>query len=162
MLTDNEIAELEQLLEEQRLYDLRQGLRDPNEKTSVNYKFLQKSLLDQRYEDGTLVSGYRGVILEGSSRCFHSGQEVLTNVGPKKISEIKKGDLVLTPKGYKTVTDTHKMRNSKPCVRIKLKSGKIIVCTEDHEFFFKGVWVSIKHILSLVNQKDGDTLWMDV
>lgn len=86
---------------------------------------------------------------EGGTRCFHPGQLVITNNGSKPISQIIVGEKVKSKSGFKTVLETHNLKNSKKTVRVKLKNGKEIICTEDHEFFFKGSWVSIKHILSL-------------
>lgn len=92
--------------------------------------------------------GKRGVILEGSSRCFSANQKVITETGSKEICLINIGEKVLTPSGFIAVTDSIKMKNTKPCLRIKLKNGSIIECTEDHKFFYKGSWVAIKEIIN--------------
>lgn len=120
-----------------------------------NLKYLTKCYTEQRYEGDELVSGKAGVILEGSSRCFAKNQLVVTSEGSKKISEVQENDIVksfneLTQKDeFKVVRDVHKYNNTKKSLRITLKNGSIIECTEDHKFFFEGTWVSIKHIVSL-------------
>ena len=97
-------------------------------------------------------SGKRFIVNQGGSRCFSGDQLVITETGSKPISEIQKDDKVLTPNGFKKVIATHKMVNSKTSIKIKLKNGKIIRCTEDHLFYFRGDWISIKDILSLLNE----------
>lgn len=98
--------------------------------------------------------GKRIIINQGGSRCFAGDQLVITDHGSKPISEIQPGDVVQTPKGFKKVTETHKMANSKPAFKIILKNGQVIKCTEDHLFYFKGDWMSIKDILSLLHETD--------
>ena len=69
MISDSEILELEQLLNEQKTDLLKQGLSLFNENTNLNYKFLHHSIKNQQYNNlDELISGYRGVVLEGSSR----------------------------------------------------------------------------------------------
>jgi len=97
--------------------------------------------------------GYRIIVNQGGTRCFSGDQHVVTRKGSKPISKIDTSDEVLTPSGYKRVISTHRMVNTKPSVKIKLKNGKTISCTDDHEFYYKGEWISIKHILSLWNEK---------
>lgn len=93
---------------------------------------------------------------EGGSRCFHSGQLIVTDKGSLKISDIKKGDLVLSynhnngKNEYKRVESCLVQSNSKKAYRIILKSGKEIICTHDHKFYFMGRYIEIeKLILSL-------------
>ena len=72
MLTDADIVELGTLLKEREIDRARQRLKKIDEATNPNYALLHKAINEQRYEviDGKmkLVSGYRGVGLEGSSR----------------------------------------------------------------------------------------------
>ena len=95
---------------------------------------------------------------EGSSRCFHSGQKVITSEGSKPISEIQPGEKVLTfneetkRREFKLVKESLKFNNIKPCLKITLKNGKQILATEDHEFYYKGSWHSLKHIVSLYHE----------
>lgn len=72
-LTDDEILELEQLLEEKEVDELKEGLTVFNDKTSPNYKILYDSINGQKWgfdKEGKpkLLSGYTGAVLEGSSR----------------------------------------------------------------------------------------------
>lgn len=99
-----------------------------------------------------LNEGWPIIVNEGGARCFAGSQNVFTLSGSKPISKIEVGEFVLTSgERYKRVSAVHKMKNDKPTVRIKLKNGKQIICTEDHKFFFSGRWVEIKYLLSLVN-----------
>jgi len=97
------------------------------------------------------------VILQGGRRCFSPDTRIVSKGKNKKISEVKCGDKVLTYNEqtgineFKRVFGVHKTINTQKTVRIKLKTGKTIVCTEDHEFYFQGRWVKIKNILSLLN-----------
>lgn len=92
---------------------------------------------------------------EGGSRCFDGKQNIDTSKGQKAISDIKAGDMVLTLNEaenkveYKRVECLHVFDNDKASVRLKMKDGSIIQCTEDHEFYYNGGWHSLKHLLSL-------------
>jgi phage terminase large subunit len=100
-ITDDEIIELEKLLS---LYDLESSLLSPDEESNPNYVFLQKSIQDQQYdEEGQLLSGYRGVALEGSSRsgktwsgvdiiiwlCLHVEESCTINIYRQTYNEFK-------------------------------------------------------------------------
>lgn len=72
-LTDSEIFELEQLLEDQGKADLRSNLSIIDDSTSPNYKALYNAINDQAWginDKGKpqLTKGYAGYVLEGSSR----------------------------------------------------------------------------------------------
>jgi len=66
-MSDEELQELEDLL---RIDTLLDGLiPDWGVLTNPNYKFLYDAITNQQYDEyGTLIGGYRGVLLEGSSR----------------------------------------------------------------------------------------------
>lgn len=69
MLTESEILELEALLKDKEIRDLKKGLSSFNEFTSPNYKALYNAITTQQYNrKGELTEGYRGFVLEGSSR----------------------------------------------------------------------------------------------
>lgn len=140
-LTDDEIRELEILLREEEVYMLKQGLINPNSDANPNYKLLHSSIKNGKK---------KGAILEGSSRCFYGDQLVITKNGSKPIKSINIGDQVLSNKGFKKVTKTHELRNTKKCVEIRLKNGQKIRCTEDHKFYYKGTWVEVKDILNML------------
>lgn len=44
-----------------------------------------------------------------------------------------------------------KMRNNKPCIRIKLRNGETIEATQDHKIWFRGGWQSLKYIVNYWN-----------
>lgn len=54
---------------------------------------------------------------------------------------------------FKPVIKTLKFKNRKNTLKVRLRNGQEIIATDDHEFYFKGDWVSLKHILSL-KEKD--------
>jgi intein/homing endonuclease len=116
--------------------------------------FKTTSVFDWNYLE-YLKKDFKIIVNSGGTYCFGPGQQVLTRSGPIPISKVKIGDEVLSFDGendvYKTVTDTMIFDNTKPTVRVKLKNGKEIICTEDHKFFFRGEWQSIKYILSLLH-----------
>ena len=156
-ITDEEILELERLL-------IIHGLENFDEYTSPNYKFLYESVNGQEWgkdENGmpVLVNGYSGCVLEGSSRCFSPNQKVITDIGEKRIKDIAIGDKVKSFNEetkeieFRTVTDLHHLKNKKKCFRVKMKDGTIIEATEDHKFYYEGAWVTLKHLLSLYNDK---------
>jgi len=108
-----------------------------------------------RNYDALLNPSIRFIVNQGGSRCFAPSQLIYTPNGNKPISEIKKGDMVKTLNIYtkeielKSVNDVFKFENTKKAIRIKMKNGDIIECTDDHEFYFEGGFTSIKNILSL-------------
>lgn len=99
------------------------------------------------YEDG-----YPVICNEGGSRCFAADTLVRTMNGLVPIKDIQEGDVVKTQNGWNEVLQTWEFKNTKRAVRIKLKNGKFIECTDDHKFFFRGRWIEIKNILSLFNE----------
>ena len=86
-------------------------------------------------------------INRGGTRCFGADTLVYTTTGLKKISQINIGDEVLTPNGSKMVEDLFISKNTKRCLKIKLKNGKEIIVTEDHKFMFRNKWTEIKNII---------------
>lgn len=73
MITDSEIIELERLLKEQEEFDFKKHLTRIDENTSPNYKALYNAINTQEWgrdEDNkpSLINGYAGFVLEGSSR----------------------------------------------------------------------------------------------
>jgi len=75
-LTDAEIIELEELLQIQEIHDRRNALKDHFDR-NPNYSFIVEAFNNQKYTKGRdkagkeidiLIDGYRGVVLEGSSR----------------------------------------------------------------------------------------------
>jgi len=69
LLTNAEILELETLLKERDIDESRQHLKNIDEETNPNYKFLYNAVTQQQYNKlGELTGGFRGAALEGSSR----------------------------------------------------------------------------------------------
>lgn len=98
--------------------------------------------------------GWPIICNEGGSRCFHADTKVHTVNGPKSISEIQLGDVVLTPNGSKPVIDVFVNHNTKRCIKVKLKNGNTIIATEDHKFMFRQRWNELKNIVSLWNENN--------
>lgn len=104
----------------------------------------------------------RYIFNEGGTRCFHFDQLVITRQGSKRISEIRPGEFVLTyneqtkKNEYKRVDEALKLENSKPTLKITLKNGQTIICTEDHKFYFRGGWHTLIHLVSLKKKEYGN------
>lgn len=98
--------------------------------------------------------GWQIICNEGGSRCFAAGTLVRTPYGLTPIEQIQAGDIVETKNEFNKVLDVFEFANKKEAVRIKLKNGYEIKCTSDHKFFFRGRWVEIKNILSLLHEND--------
>lgn len=97
-----------------------------------------------------IQKGYPVIVNEGGARCFHPNQLICTPNGSVPISSLTPGSEVLSIGGNpQEVSDVIKTENRKSCVKVRLKNGKEIICTEDHRFFFSGRWMEIKDILSL-------------
>ena len=107
-----------------------------------------------------LESNKRVKLNIGGSRCFAPSQLVRTTEWYKPISEIKEGDECLTYNEaggfieFKPVQQVHEMDNEKPALEVTLKDGTIIRATEDHKFYFKGGWESLRNIVSLWHDRD--------
>lgn len=110
----------------------------------------------EKFQKAYNENKYDVFVFEGGSRCFAPNQHVITQAGSIPISEIKEGDSVKTfnektcATEYKSVNCIYKFNNTKRTVKVKLKNGKEIICTEDHKFYYKGEWKPIKEILQLL------------
>lgn len=67
-LTDDELLEYEKLLDEVAIDQRWESMRVMSDKTPKNYRFLFESYYNQKYIGEELVSGFKGVVLEGSAR----------------------------------------------------------------------------------------------
>ena len=100
----------------------------------------------------------RMLVHSGGTSCFAPGTMIVCENGMKPIEDIRIGDTVKCYDEankrdvYQVVTDTHCFNNDKKTIRVKLKNGNYITATEDHKFYYKGGWYSLKHIVSLVSQ----------
>jgi len=101
-------------------------------------------------------------VQQGGTSCFGPNTLISTKSGPKKIKDIEVGELIKTcyiknnEDIESVVSAIHKYYNTKPTIKLKLKDGREIIATEDHKFYFEGGWHSLKHILSLKDQKIKD------
>ena len=104
--------------------------------------------------------GYKIIVNQGGTSCFAGDQLVITATGNTPISKLSYGDMVKTKNlktgldEWKSVKNVFKYSNTKPTIKLKLKNGKSIVATDDHKFYFKGGWYSIKHIVSLWHENN--------
>lgn len=117
--------------------------------------FQMAQMVAARKPDTKLIIGN-----EGGSRCFAPGTMVITDHGIKLIQHITMADRVVSfnessrKQEYKSVLDVIENKDhGKKCILVKLKNGSVIRCTEDHKFYFEGAWHSIKHILSLWDER---------
>lgn len=107
-------------------------------------------------ETGEPSSGYLTMIEENGrirtpadtlgANCLTADTRLITDSGLKYITEVNKGDLVLTHTGvYQPVIDT--INNGvKPVFLVKLENGCTIKCTENHPFFTDSGWVVCKDL----------------
>ena len=103
----------------------------------------------------------RFVVNYGGAGCFTGNQMIVTNKGNKQISNIEKGDMVLTYNHkkdineFKPVIERIKQKKHYPkLISIKMNNGTIINVTENHEFYYGGSYIKIKDLLvSLANDK---------
>lgn len=99
-----------------------------------------------------LESRHRYLLCFGGRGCFAKKTKIKTTKGLKKISKIKVGDIVdsynVSSKciEQKEVTNVFKYSNSDKCVKINY-DGKVIICTLDHKFYYKGEFIEIAKIL---------------
>jgi len=95
------------------------------------------------------------VINQGGTSCFAGSQKVITKEGSKPIKNIQQGDIVkcyneqTKQNEWKPVLNIFKYDNHKRTIKVKLKNGETITATEDHKFYYKGEWHTLKHLLSL-------------
>jgi intein/homing endonuclease len=82
--------------------------------------------------------------LEDTSECIYVNEEIELRDGTKKlIGDVKLGDQIKANDDYKTVMMVHH-KKMKQCYKIKLKSGKEIIVSEDHVFPTDKGRISIK------------------
>lgn len=99
----------------------------------------------------TTRSGFSNtdVGLEDTSECIYVKEKIqLRNGTTKEIGDVKVGDQIIANDDYKTVQLVHH-KKMKKCFRIKTKSGKEIIVSEDHVFPTKDGRMSIKTGLSI-------------
>jgi hypothetical protein len=99
-------------------------------------------------------------VITGLPGCFGKDQLIHTSQGVIPISQIKKGDKVLTfnhkrhKNEYKYVIDTpHHQNHPGKLYKITLMDGTEIVVTENHKFFTGQSYVQIKELLLSLENK---------
>ena len=119
----------------------------------------EKSLILSDPQRFILESPYKINLFMGGTGCFSPDQKVVTDIGSVPISELKSGDIVKTFSIKKKKTSFNKIlsvfryKNEKKTYEIKLKNGEKIVATDDHKFYYEGGWITLKHLLSLWDDK---------
>lgn len=112
---------------------------------------IKKTAYSSHFRD-FLISILRYQILFGSRGCFGKKQLIETDRGLKKISKIKVGDNVRSVNTdtnrieYKPVLNVFKYDNIDKCIKINY-DNRIIICTLEHKFYYKGEFVEIAKIL---------------
>jgi len=100
-----------------------------NGNSNDKFEYLSEELRDMGEEYGIpIATAFQ------SNRCLALNTLVdLKDKGKVKIISLKEGDEILTHKGYKKVTKIYPTEKQ-PVYKIKLKSGKEIICSGKHEF----------------------------
>ena len=112
---------------------------------------VQPSSYSNHFKD-FLFDRSRYQILFGGRGCFGKKTKVETKNGYKKISKIKIGDVVKSfnfnknISEFKEVVNVFKYENKDKCIKINY-DGRIIICTLDHKFYYKGEFIEIAKIL---------------
>lgn len=103
LLTDEELIEYQTLLAQVEIDNRWKSLRELNDDTPKNYRFLYESYYTQKYEAEKLVAGKKGVVLEGSGRsaktfsalkfickvCTDSKEALVVNIIKETYNEFK-------------------------------------------------------------------------
>ena len=93
-------------------------------------------------------------INQGGTSCFEKNTLIATYDGCVPISNVRVGTLVkcfdhtTLQTTFKKVLNVFEFENFDRTVKIKLKNGKTIICTENHLFFINGKYQPIKSILN--------------
>lgn len=104
-------------------------------------------------------SDKRIIVNQGGTSCFDGEQKVITFQGAKPIKDIRSDDMVLTldertkERTWSLVQESMTFENTKPTIKVTLKNGHTITATEDHKFYYEGGWYSLKHLLSLWDER---------
>lgn len=91
------------------------------------------------------------------AECLHKDTLLMTLTGEKKITDIKVGDMVKSYDGFRPVQQVSHPKKSK-LYKIRLKSGKEVICSDVHKFPTDQGRLSISNGLqvgSKVNSDDG-------
>ena len=112
---------------------------------------VEKIQVNRQFYD-CIRSKKRHLIHVGGSRCLRHDTIVKTRNGDMPISEINEDTELITHFGYQKPSEIMVNKPDKPVFKIKLKTGEVIYCTQDHEFFTPdGGSANLNLLLSLWN-----------
>ena len=112
--------------------------------------------------------GFRYIINQGGTSCFHPETLIVCQSGNKKIKDIKTGDIVLTynetthQQEWHVVKNLFKYQNYKLTIKVLLRNGFSFVSTADHRFYFNGKWIPIINLAQINYQYFVDYEYIDV
>ena len=78
--------------------------------------------------------------------CFPAPTVVATSTGLRPISDIRPGDLVLTPFGMAPVSTVSASKNRKGWVAVRDSAGGLTVATPDHPIWSDGTWIEARDL----------------
>jgi PBSX family phage terminase large subunit len=123
------------------LQDLEEIVIDPERCPHAAKEFTNYALQTNR--EGEVISKYP----DKENHCFVGDTMISTALGPKRIDEIRVGELVLTRKGLKPVTKVFN-NGYKEVVTTKLLNGKSLTLTDTHEIITRAGDVRFKDLMS--------------
>ena len=90
---------------------------------------------------------------DAEDHCLHPDTIVITDLGPRKISELHgETGLALTHEGrWRKFYGARMTRKDAECVRVSLDDGAEIICTEDHLILTESGWVEAKYLIAPCN-----------
>jgi hypothetical protein len=91
------------------------------------------------------------------NRCLDVNSKVISSEGFKKIGDVKVGDKLLSWNDETVIVKKVWPRETKHCFKIKTKSGKEIICSENHQFPVfdsSGKYLGEKSIKENLSEKD--------
>ena len=115
--------------------------------------------INDKYES-LFTSKARYHIILGGRGCFHGDTKILSIGGSKKISDIRKGDMVLcyseenNGDQYKYVSETFKYIVNEELIKVRLTNGSYFISTKDHMFYSGGGWESLYDLVSLWDERN--------
>lgn len=120
---------------------------DSNCRLSINDYIVTKQDKDGTILKKRVIDKNKGISYEPNGHiCFVGETLIRTNLGLKRIDEIKIGDNVLTRNGYKRVVNTFK--NGIHEVKKYKIGNKIIECTENHKIWTKeNGFIEVKYLI---------------
>src|SRR5690606_22746420 len=87
------------------------------------------------------------------SHCFVGETPVSTPDGPRRIDDLRVGDMVSTPDGPRRVTAT--MNRMAEVIELALADGRAVRCTPDHPFLVAGERVRADEVVTVETEAGG-------